>query len=136
MDGIIFRFVELMVILAVYENTNEDGPPTQVDLLGSPPKWKGLVNELMYDIYLLDKEGESNDIAYGKKLKSGNTLLRGIKKMRDCGIMIPSEDESRTAYELTPLGKKIGAYLSRFAHYTDMPKACLVNKDGEIAYGG
>jgi hypothetical protein len=134
MDGIMLRFIELMIIMAIYENTDEDGPPTQTQLLGKSGEWNGLINNLMYSIYLLDDEGEANDIGYGSKLKSANTFLRGVKKMRKAGVMIDS-DKARTSRTLTTLGMSIGEYMSQFAHYSDMPKAALI-KNGKVQYGG
>lgn len=133
MDGTIFRFVELIIILAIYENSGPDGIPSQIDLIGKPPKWDGYVNQLMYEVYLIDDTGKTNDLAYGSMLKSGNTFSRAVSKMREAGIMIESEN-LRTSFALTALGKQIGAYLSEFAHYSDMPKAALVH-DGEVTYG-
>lgn len=128
-----FRFIHLIIILCIYENTLTHIKPTQTMLIGKPKKWDGLINELMWSLHLLDDDGESNDVAYGTKLKSSNSFVRATKSMRIAGILKPLEDT--THYELTDFGNEVGEYLSQFTTYEDMPMGAIV-ENKTITYGG
>lgn len=125
------RFIHLITILCMYENSGEHVRATQELMTGKKEdNWDGLVNELMWSLYLLDDEGETRNPTYGEKLRSISVLARGVKIMRDNGIINPLERN----YFLTDLGREIGRYLSQFNHYKDMPLGATIDK-GTIKYG-
>lgn len=128
------RFIHLMILLAIYENSDDEtGIPSQNDLIGKSPKYDGMINNLMFGIYLLDDDGETNNPIYGKKMRGTSTFQRSVETLREIDAI-----EAEGGYGLTPYGEhfatQIQEHLADHPHYSELPVGAIVQDDGEIEF--